>query len=79
MEKPLDDTFTEVSGVAEIVWAGAARMRIESDAPYWHIYTEDETGICVEPMSAPPNAHLVGITGEPYIEALFTFTEDFYI
>ena len=79
MEKPLDDTFTEVSGVAEIVWKGAARMRIESDAPYWHIYTEDETGICVEPMSAPPNAHLVGITGEPYIEALFTFTEDFYI
>jgi aldose 1-epimerase len=77
MEKPLDDTFAQSSGVAEIVWAGAVRMRIESDAPYWQINTQDETGICIQPMSTPPNGHLLGITGEPYIEALFTFTEDF--
>ena len=77
MDKPLDDTFTQSSGAAEIVWAGAVRMRIESDAPYWQINTQDETAICIQPMSAPPNGHLLGITGEPYIEALFTFTEDF--
>ena len=74
---PWDDTFMEIKGVPEIVWPGAARLSIESDAPYWTVYTEHEDGVCLEPVTAPPNAQLLGVTGDSYIEALFTFSEDF--
>ena len=74
---PWDDTFVEIIGTPEIVWPGAARLTVESDAPYWTVYTEDEDGICIEPQTAPPNAHLLGVTGDNYIEALFSFSEDF--
>jgi aldose 1-epimerase len=36
-----------------------------------------EDGICVEPVTAPPNSQLLGIAGDNYIEALFVFGEDF--
>jgi aldose 1-epimerase len=72
---PWDDTFVEIIGTPEIIWPGAARLTVESDAPYWTVYTEDEDGICLEPQTAPPNAHLLGITGDSYIEALFVFNE----
>jgi aldose 1-epimerase len=60
-----------------VIWPGAARLSIESDAPYWTVYTEHEYGVCLEPVTAPPNAQKLGITGDSYIEALFTFSEDF--
>ena len=72
-----DDCFTDIRGVPEIVWPGAARVTIESDAAYWVVYNEDTEGIAVEPQTAPPDAANLGITGEHYIEALFTFSEDF--
>jgi aldose 1-epimerase len=40
------------------------------------VYTEDEEGVCIEPQTAPPDAQNLGFTGEHYLEALFTFTED---
>ena len=76
-QQPWDDTFMEIKGVPEIIWPGAARLTVESDAPYWTVYTENEDGICLEPQTAPPNAHLIGVTGDNYIEALFRFSEDF--
>ena len=42
--------------------------------PYWPVYTEHEDGICLEPVAIPPNAQLLGITGDSYIGALFTFS-----
>jgi aldose 1-epimerase len=75
--QPWDDTFTEIIGTPEVIWPGAARLSIESDAPYWTVYTEHEDGVCLEPVTAPPNAQLLGVTGDSYIEALFTFSEDF--
>jgi aldose 1-epimerase len=48
-------------------------VSIESDAPWWVVYTEDSEGICVEPQSAPPDAANLGIQGEEYLEALFVF------
>ncbi|MBI3430024.1 MAG: galactose mutarotase [Actinobacteria bacterium] len=74
--QPWDDAFTEIRGVPAIMWEGAARIDIESDAPWWVVYTEDPEGICIEPQTAPPDAANLGIVGEHYIEALFLFSEE---
>jgi aldose 1-epimerase len=74
--EPWDDAFTEIQGMPSIVWEGAARLDIESDAPWWVVYTEDTDGICVEPQTAPPDAANLGLVGDHYIETLFTFSED---
>ncbi|CAB5241084.1 unannotated protein [freshwater metagenome] len=73
---PWDDTFMEIRGTPSVVWEDVARISIESDAPYWVVYTEDSDGVCIEPQTAPPDAANLGITGENYIEALFVFTEE---
>ncbi len=75
-KEPWDDAFTGIRGVPSILWEGAARVTIESDAPWWTVYTEDTEGIAVEPQTAPPDAANLGIVGDHYIEALFTFSED---
>jgi aldose 1-epimerase len=75
--QPWDDTFKDVVGVPEIIWPGAARVSIESDSPYWTVYTEHEDGICVEPVTAPPDCQNLGIAGDSYIEMLITFAEDY--
>ena len=72
--QPWDDAFTDVRGTPAIIWEDVARIDIESDAPWWVIYTEDPEGICVEPQSAPPDAANLGITGEHYVEALYVFS-----
>ena len=75
-KQPWDDAFTEIRGVPAVVWEGAARIDIESDAPWWVVYTEDHEGVCIEPATAPPDAANLGITGENYIEALFLFSKE---
>jgi aldose 1-epimerase len=74
---PWDDTFVEVLGTPEIIWPGGAKVTVESDTSYWHIYDQDEDGICIEPVTAPPDAQNLKIQGESYIECLITFSEDF--
>ena len=74
---PWDDTFMEIKGVPEIIWPGAARLTIECDTSYWMVYNQDEDGICIEPVTAPPDAQNLGIQGENYLECLITFSEDF--
>ena len=74
---PWDDTFMEIKGTPEILWPGAARLTMECDTPYWMVYDQDEDGICIEPVTAPPDAQNLGIKGETYIECLITFNEDF--
>jgi aldose 1-epimerase len=73
---PWDDAFTEIKGVPAVVWEGVARIDIESDAPWWVVYTEDSDGVCIEPQTAPPDAANLKISGENYIEALFVFSVD---
>jgi aldose 1-epimerase len=72
---PWDDTFMEIVGVPTITWPGAAKLEIESDAPYWTVYDQHEDAICVEPVTAPPDCANLNIVGDDYIEALFTFTD----
>jgi aldose 1-epimerase len=74
--EPWDDAFTEIIGTPSVIWVGAARLDIESDAPTWVVYTEDTEGVCIEPQTAPPDAANLGIVGDHYLEALFTFSED---
>mgnify|MGYP003325926668 FL=1 len=69
-----DDAFIDVRGVPSIIYEDVLQIDIESDAPWWVVYTEDSEGICVEPQTAPPDAANLGISGEHYVEALFTFT-----
>ena len=73
---PWDDTFMEVVVTPEILWPGAARLTMECDTPYWMVYDQDEDGICIEPVTAPPDAQNLGIEGDTYIECLITFSED---
>ena len=73
--QPWDDAFTQVRGTPAVIWEDVARIDIESDAPWWVVYTEDSDGVCVEPQTAPPDAANLGISGEKYIEALFVFSE----
>ena len=73
--QPWDDTFTQIQGTPAIIWEDAARIDIESDAPYWVVYTENSDGVCIEPQTAPPNAANLGVSGEHYLEALFIFSE----
>jgi aldose 1-epimerase len=72
--EPWDDAFTGIRGTPALIWEDAARIDIESDAPWWVVYTEDSDAICVEPQTAPPDAANLGIRGEHYLEALFEFT-----
>ena len=72
---PWDDCFTDVKGSPSIKWEGVANLKIDSDSSYWVVYTEDSEGICIEPQTAPPDAANLGITGDHYIESLFTFSE----
>jgi aldose 1-epimerase len=52
-QPPWYDTFTEVIGALEIVWLGAVRLSMEFDSPYLMIYSQDDEGICLEPVTAP--------------------------
>jgi aldose 1-epimerase len=72
--EPWDDVFTGIRGTPAVIWEDAARIDIESDAPWWVVYTEDSDGVCIEPQTAPPDAANLGIRGEHYLEALFVFT-----
>ncbi len=73
--QPWDDAFTQIRGVPAVVWEDVARIDIESDAPWWVVYTEDADAVCIEPQTAPPDAANLGLVGEHYIEALFVFSE----
>ena len=66
-----------------VIWEDVLRIDIESDAPWWVVYTEDSEGICVEPQTAPPDAANANALNPAlnldlgpnnhYVEALFVF------
>lgn len=76
-KEPWDDCFTDLRGIPTVTWSGAAEVRVESDAAWWTVYTEDSDGVCIEPQTAPPDAANLGITGDHYLETLFTFSESY--
>ncbi|HYN47398.1 MAG TPA: hypothetical protein VER83_00950 [Candidatus Nanopelagicales bacterium] len=72
---PWDDCFIDVAGMPGVHWPGALEVRIESDAPFWVVYTEREEGVCVEPQTGPPNGlntgeHAVVEPGAPLVASM---------
>ena len=59
---PWDDCFVGVKRAPEIIWPDALRLRLESSADHWVVYSEPEHALCVEPMTGPPNALNSGAT-----------------
>ncbi len=57
---PWDDCFTALVGPAELHWPGLFRLYVESDCEHVVVYDEQVEAVCVEPQSAPPDAHNSG-------------------
>jgi aldose 1-epimerase len=77
---PWDYCFRELEADPVVLWPGELALRISSDCPDWVIYEREDSGICVEPWTAPPNAlnmpnpHVVS-PGRPLVaEMAWTWT-----
>jgi len=55
-EGPWDDTFTGFSHNPAIEWPGVLRLELASEHAHWVIYDRPAHAVCVEPLTAPPNA-----------------------
>ena len=55
-EGPWDDCFGDVTHDPRIRWPGVLSLSIESNCPYWVVYTEPHDALCVEPQTAPPDS-----------------------
>ena len=53
---PWDDCFIGESPVIELSWGKLIKLKLESNSPYWVIYSAPADSLCIEPQSAPPNA-----------------------
>ncbi len=53
---PWDDCFTAVQDPPRIAWPGAVEISLHTSVDHWMVYDRPAHAICVEPMSAPPNA-----------------------
>ncbi len=72
---PWDDCFVDLAAAPGVHWPGALEVRIASDAPWWVVYTENPTGVCVEPQTGPPNGlntaeHAVVAPGVPLVASM---------
>jgi aldose 1-epimerase len=72
---PWDDCFVGLTASPGVHWPGALEVRIASDAPWWVVYTENPTGVCVEPQTGPPNGlntaeHAVVEPGVPLVASM---------
>lgn len=57
---PWDDCFTALVGPVGLHWPGVVQLHVESDCEHVVVYDEQDNGVCVEPQSAPPDAHNSG-------------------
>jgi aldose 1-epimerase len=55
-ERPWDDVFTGLSAPPELSWPGGPTLRILSSHDLWIVYEQQASGICVEPITAPPDS-----------------------
>jgi len=57
---PWDDCFTALIGPVGLRWPGVLELYVESDCEHVVVYDEVDRAVCVEPQSAPPDAHNSG-------------------
>lgn len=55
-ERPWDDVFTGLAAPPELRWPGGPTLRILSSHQLWIVYERQATGLCVEPITAPPDS-----------------------
>ncbi len=53
---PWDDCLIGENPGIELSWGELVKLKLESNSPYWVIYSAPADSLCVEPQSAPPNA-----------------------
>lgn len=58
---PWDDCFTALIGPTVLRWPGVLSLAVDSDCEHVVVFDEQSHAVCVEPQSAPPNAHNSGI------------------
>lgn len=54
---PWDDCFTALIGPVQLRWPDTLTLWVESDCEHVVVYDEQADYVCVEPQSAPPDAH----------------------
>ena len=57
---PWDDCFTALIGPVQLDWPGVLTLWVESDCEHVVVYDEQPHAVCVEPQTAPPDAHNSG-------------------
>lgn len=57
---PWDDCFTALIGPVELHWPGILDLYVESDCEHVVVFDQPDDAVCVEPQSAPPDAHNSG-------------------
>ena len=57
---PWDDCFTALVGPVVLRWGDILELVVESDCEHVVVYDETPHAVCVEPQSAPPDAHNSG-------------------
>jgi aldose 1-epimerase len=75
---PWDDCFTALIGPVELHWPGVLDLYVESDCEHVVVFDEPTDAVCVEPQSAPPDAHnsetdLAVVTSEEPLEVRTTW------
>lgn len=58
---PWDDCFTDLAGPIRLTWPGVVTLEVRSDVRHVVVYDQRRHAVCVEPQSAPPDAHNLGI------------------
>jgi aldose 1-epimerase len=53
--QPWDDCFA-LAASPVLRWEGALEVTLTTDAPWWVVFTEPTSVLCVEPQSVPPDA-----------------------
>ncbi|MBM9462631.1 hypothetical protein JL108_04155 [Aeromicrobium sp. YIM 150415] len=52
---PWDDCF-RLRSAPVVRWPGVLALKLDADTPWWVVYTERDSAICLEPQTAPPGA-----------------------
>lgn len=57
---PWDDCFTALTGPVTLRWPGVLSLVVDSDCDHVVVFDEQAHAVCVEPQTAPPDAHNSG-------------------
>lgn len=52
---PWDDCMVDLQGPASAIWPGIGRVVVDSDLDHLVVFDGNDTGLCIEPQSGPPD------------------------